>query len=342
MARKIKVIQCGIGAIGTEVMKLVLEKQNIKVIAAVDVRDQIVGKDLGEVIGIGRDVGIKVTNKVGEVFKKIKADVVILTTLSHFEEIFDTAREAIEAGKNVISTCEDAIFPWTRNPALAQKIDKLAKRKGVSFLATGINPGFMMDYLPISLTSIMRKVDKIIIHRVANMASCGLVDWELFGYGKSIEAFNEGLTKGKIGGFIAFRQIMEMVAKALNWGKIDYKEEKMGLVSKSKRVAKCGIIEPGTVHAVKQIARGFKEGREVMTFDEYFIINPDRNEDGMEAGNFITIEGEPSVEVTATGEQAFRMALTTAAHVVNSIPALVNAKPGLLTVDDLPPSPCLP
>jgi hypothetical protein len=341
MPKKIEVIQCGIGAIGSEVVKLILEKQNMKVMAAVDVRKELVGRDLGQAIGLGRNLGIKISDKTKETFAKVRADVVVVTSTSHFEEIYETVKNALAAGKNVISTCEDAIFPWTRNPALAQKIDKLAKRKGVSFLGTGINPGFMMDYLPVSLTSIMRKVDKIIIHRVANMASCGLVDWELFGYGKKIEAFNEGLAKGKIGGFIAFRQVMEVVAKALSWGKIDYNEEKMGLVSKSRRVAKSGVVELGTVHAVKQIARGFKEGKEVMTFDEYFIINPDRNEDGIEAGNFITIEGDPSVVVSATGEQAFQMALTTAAHVVNSIPGLILAPPGLLTVDKLPPSPCV-
>ncbi len=342
MVQKIKVVQCGLGAIGSEVVRLILEKQNLEVVAVGGTRDEIVGKDLGQIIGLGHDLGIKVARKSKELFRTVEAEVVVLTTLSHFEEIYETVKDALEAGKNVISSCEDAIFPWTRNPDLAQEIDELAKTKNVTFLATGINPGFMMDYLPIMLTTIMKRVDKITIDRVANMASCGLVDWELFGYGKSIEAFNEGLAKGKIGGFIAFRQIMEMIAKALNWGKIDYKEEKMGLVSKSRRVAKSGVVEPNTVHSVKQVAHGFRLGREVMTYKEYFVINPDRIEDGLEVGNFTLIEGEPSVEVNAKGEQASQMALTTAARVVNSIPGLVLARPGLLTVDELPPSPCLP
>ncbi|MBI2831905.1 MAG: hypothetical protein HYX79_06590 [Chloroflexi bacterium] len=340
--QKAKVIQCGLGAIGVEVSKLILEKKDIELVAATDIAKQLIDKDLGQVLGLERKLGIKVRDDAGEVFRKTDADVVVVTTSSHFERIFGTVREALSAGKNVITTCEDACFPWTRNPDLSRQIDELAKSKGVTFLGTGINPGFMMDYLPIALTGIMKRVDKVRIRRVANMATCGLTDWELFGYGKKLEAFNEGLAKGQIGGFIAFRQIMEMIARALQWGKIDYEEEKEGLITRSRRVAKAGVVEPGTVYSVKQTARGLKQGKEVIAFEEFFVINPSLEEDDLEVGNFATIEGEPSVVVNATGQQASQMAATTAAHVVNSIPAVIEGPPGLLTVYELPPSPCLP
>jgi len=342
MAKKIKLIQCGVGTLGAEIVRLLSEKRDLKVVAAVDVRDEVVGKDLGEVAGLTQKTGIKVSNKAAEVFKKVNADVVVITTLSNFEEIFDITKEALQAGKNVITSCEEACFPWTKHSDMANKIDKLAKSKGVSFLGTGINPGFMLDFMPITLTALMEKVDKINIRRVVDMAAFGPAFYNAFGLGKGVENFNKELHEGKIGGFNAFQQIMEMIAKALDWGKIDYSEEKVGMVSESRREAKAGIVEPGTVHGVKQIAHGFRQGKEVMNFEVNFVVSPDLVEDGMDAGNFTTMEGKPAIVLACTGEQARQGNLVSAAHIVNSIPALIAAKPGIRLVYELPATPCLP
>jgi len=341
MAKKIKVIQCGVGTLGSEIVSLISEKRDLEVVAAVDVHDEVVGKDLGEVVGLTGKTGIKISNKATEAFKKVKADVVVITTLSNFEDIFDIAKEALQAGKNVITSCEEACFPWTKHADMANEIDKLAKSKGVSFLGTGINPGFMLDFMPITLTTLMEKVDKINIRRVVDMAAFGPAFYNAFGLGKSLESFNKELGEGKIGGFNAFQQIMEMIARALDWGKIDYSEEKVGMVSKSKREAKAGVVEPGTVHGVKQIAHGYKQGKEVMNFEVNFVVGPNPAEDGMEAGNFTTMEGKPSIVLACTGEQARQGTVVSAAHIVNSIPALIAAQPGIRLVYELPATPCL-
>ncbi len=336
MAQQTKVISCGVGALGSEMVRLMLEKPNLKIVAATDVSEKAIGQDLGRVAGLGHDLGMKVLGNPTEVLRTTEADVVLYAAEARFPQIFQTIRVALESRKNVISSGDEACFPWTKSPDLAKKADELAKENGVTFLGTGINPGFMMDFLPIALTGIMKRVDKIIIRRVADTSTCGLNYWQQCGYGRSKDEFNELLAKGVVGGGIHFREDMEMTARALGWGKIEYKEEKKPLVSKAKRKALSGVVEPGTVSGVEQSAHGFSEGKEVLTYYYDIIIHPE--EDGLETGQVITIEGEPGVVCSVTGEQAKQSWSTTAAIMVNSIPRVLASPPGVLAVYELPPA----
>ncbi|MFX0194660.1 MAG: Gfo/Idh/MocA family oxidoreductase [Candidatus Hodarchaeota archaeon] len=336
MSNIIKVIQCGLGAVGTRMVRIILERENLEVVGGIGHRNHI-GKDIGEVVGLDRELGIKVCSNAGEVLRAVEGDVVLIATTRYLKEMFNTIKEALENGKNVITVGIEAAYPWTKSPDLAHQIDELAKKKNVTFLGTGMTPGFTMDYLPITFTGLMKKVEKITIRRIVDMAFCGPITWQQYGYGKKIEAFNRGLDRGKIEGFIVLKEIMDMTAKALGWEIDNYKETKKGLVSKSKRIAKSGVVEPETVCGLEQTAHGFRQGKEILTYNYALIITPNLEEDNIEAGHFISIEGEPKIEATLTCEDAYQ---ATAALAVNSIPNVIKARPGIITVYELPPSPC--
>jgi len=338
MSKRIKVIQCGLGAVGSEAVRIMLEKKNLEITAAIDVSEQMVGKDLGRVIGLDRELGITVCRDADEVFRTVKADVVLLSTTGYFKDIFNTIKAALETGKNVITVGEEAAYPWTKSPDLARQIDELAKKKRVTLLGTGTNPGFMMDYLPIVLTGLMKRVDKISIHRIVDMVPCGLISWQEFGYGKKIEAFNAELAKGRIQAFTTLREIMDITARSLGWEIDDYKESRRALVSKSRRVARSGVVEPGTICGFEQIAHGFRQGKEVLFYLYALIISPNFEEDGMEVGHSISIEGAPDVQCTITIKESSY--LLVAARAVNSIPQVIKARPGIAVIYELPPSPC--
>ncbi len=101
-------------------------------------------------------------------------------------------------------------------------------------------------------------------------------------------------------------------------------------------------MEQGTVCGVEQNAHGFFKGKKVITYNRGYYVSPNREEDGLEVGFFYSIEGEPGVEASLTGGILTDIYLSTAARAVNSIPQVVAAPPGLLTVYELPTSPCLP
>lgn len=156
---QIKVIQIGLGPLGQKVVKCMHERKEISIVAAIDKSTDIVGKDLGEICSIGKKIGIKVEKDIS--IKNKKPDVAIITTLSSIKNIVSQIEELLNSGINVISSCEELTFPWRTFPELSKRIDELAKKNDVAVLGTGVNPGFLMDFLPVIMTGICEYVEEI-------------------------------------------------------------------------------------------------------------------------------------------------------------------------------------
>lgn len=343
MPKKIRTIQYGLGAMGSQMAQLMFSKRCLEVVGAISASGRLAGEDLGKAIGLDQEVGIEISADARKVFSTVDADVVLHATSSWMEETFSQIREALETGKNVITIAEEASNPWVKSTErVAQEIDELAKKKGVTFLGTGVNPGFMLDYLPIALTGVLKEVDKIHIRRVIDWSRYGLGPFEHICAGKNIEQFNEAHAKGEVAFHVGLEQSMRLTAEALGWEVDEYKETEEVRISKSRRETQHGVIKPGTVCGYDQVGYGFRQGKEVLTYEMVGIVNPDPQEDGTDVGTYISIDGVPSAEITVGGELAAQGGWATVASVVNSIPRVVAARPGLVTVAELPPWPCLP
>lgn len=342
MSRKIKVIQCGLGNTGVPMAECVLAKRDLELVAVVRRSKRWIGKDLGLQIGLNRELGITVSGNPSEVIRAVKADVVLMSMVDEPELFLSTVRAALETKKNVIDVGLLGYNPWRDAPELGREVDELAKKNGVSFLATGMTPGILMDYIPITLTSMMKRVDKITIRGMANWTNLALSSYESYGFGQSIDVFNKRAAKGEIVGFSNFRRLMDSTAKTLGWEIEEFKQTIRGLVAKSRKVGKAAVVELGMVCGFENIARGFWKGKEVITYQRGGIVQP-LPEDNVEMGLFYSIEGETSVEVTLKGDVVLRDVMApTAAEAVNSIPQVIAARPGLIDPLDLSPSPCLP
>ncbi|MFQ6065312.1 MAG: Gfo/Idh/MocA family oxidoreductase, partial [Candidatus Bathyarchaeia archaeon] len=158
---KVRVILCGIGAVGRRIAKFLLEKKGVEIVGAIDTAEEKVGRDLGEVLGIEKKLGIVVLDDADAVLSKAKADVMIHSTTSFLKQVYSQVAKALEYGVNVVSTCEELSYPYVVDADLAGKLDELAKRYGVTVLGTGVNPGFVMDTLPITLTGACQTVKAI-------------------------------------------------------------------------------------------------------------------------------------------------------------------------------------
>ena len=154
MSTKIRVIQYGLGPIGSAVARHVVERVGLGLVGGVDIDPTKVGKDVGEVIGLGRPLGFAAVEKLAQVLAQTEADVVLHTTSSYFDLFKGQIIEILEAGLDIVSTAEELSFPWLAHPKEAAEIDAAAKRAGKTVLATGVNPGFLMDSLPLNLTAI--------------------------------------------------------------------------------------------------------------------------------------------------------------------------------------------
>lgn len=168
MSERIRLIQYGLGPIGSAMARHVMERKRLELVGGVDIDPAKVGKDIGEVIGLGRPLDFLVAERLAHVLARTEADLVLHATSSYSDLFKDQIVKILEAGLDIVSTAEELSFPWLAHTEEAAEIDAVARRVGKTVLATGVNPGFLMDSLPLNLTAICQRVDRIEVTRVIN------------------------------------------------------------------------------------------------------------------------------------------------------------------------------
>lgn len=326
--RKTRVILFGVGAVGTLIAKFLAEKEGIEIVGAIDIAKDKIGKDLGEVLGVKR-LGIKISNNVDETLSKVKADVAIHATTSYLKDAYQQIASLIKRGIKVISTCEELSYPYHTEPKVARELDALAKKYNTTVLGTGINPGFLMDTLVITLTAVCQKIEKIEAIRVMDAAKRRLPFQKKIGAGLTAEEFKQKIESKQITGHVGLEQSIAMIADALAWKLNKIVTEPVEPVIAKKPVKSQFIeIKAGEVAGLKQKAKGIIENKEVITLEFQAYLGAEEEYDA------ITIRGVP--EVRQRIQPCIHGDIGTVAMVVNAIPKVIKARPGLLTMKDLP------
>lgn len=326
---KIKAVCYGVGAVGSLIADFLLQKEGIEIVGAIDVAREKVGKDLGEAIGSTRRLGVAVSNHAEEVLSKTKPHIVIHATSSSLKDVFPQLVEIVEHGVNVVSTCEELSYPYYSEPLQAKKLDTLAKKRQVTVLGTGINPGFLMDTFVITLTAVCQKIEKIRAVRVMNAATRRVPFQKKIGAGLSKEEFRRAIAEKLITGHVGLEQSIAMIAAALAWKLESITVEPVEPVLAEKTVrSKAVEVKVGCAAGLKQVAKGYRRGEEAITLEFQAYIGAEEEYDA------ITIEGTPKVRQKIS--PCVHGDVGTVAMVVNSIPKVINAPPGLVTMKDLP------
>jgi 4-hydroxy-tetrahydrodipicolinate reductase len=326
---KIRVVLYGVGAIGSRIGKFLLEKEGVEIVGAIDIAKDKVGKDLGEVLGIGKQLGVVISNDPKDVFSKACANIVVHATSSYLKNVYPQIAPLAEYGVNVISTCEELSYPYVSEPELAKKLDALGMKYGVTFLGTGINPGFLMDTLVITLTGACQKVNEIKVERVMNAATRRVPFQKKIGAGLTVKEFERKIREKAITGHVGLEQSIGMIADALKWQLDEIRVDPVKPVIAKKSVASEAIrVKRGQVAGLKQSAHGFVSGRERVTLEFQAYIGAEEEYDA------VTIDGVPPIHQKIS--PCVHGDLATIAVIVNSIPKVINAPPGLITMKDLP------
>ncbi|UCE43659.1 MAG: hypothetical protein JSV57_04690 [Candidatus Bathyarchaeota archaeon] len=328
---EVRVVLFGVGAMGRRIAKFLIEKEGVEIVGAIDTSKDKIGRDLGEVVGVKKKLGVEISNDADAVFSKAEADVMLHTTTSFFRQVYPQIAKALEHGVNVVSTCEELSYPYTVDETLARKIDGLARRYRVTVLGTGVNPGFVMDTLPIALTGACQKVRAIRVTRSLDAANRRVPFQKKVGAGLSLQDLEQKLKKREITGHVGLEQSMNLIASALGWELEDVKVAPVEPVIAERRVpskVEGGVtVEAGQVAGLKQSGWATKKGRRVITLDMQMYM-------GAEEYELYKIEGIPPINMKNT--PCMQGDLSTVAVIVNSIPKVINAPPGLVTMKDLP------
>ena len=330
--KPIRVLQWGLGAMGSGMARLMLEKTGLKIVAAVDGRPDYVGKDLGDVLGIGKESGVIVTNKPEDVLIQEEVDIVILATTSWTNEQMPDLTKIIEAGINCISIAEEMSDPEAQNPDLSKQIDELAKKHGVSVLGTGVNPGFVLDLLVVTLTGGNHSVERIEASRVNDLSPYGPTVMKTQGVGTTPEEFRAGVANGSIVGHVGFPESIHMISEALGLGVDRIEESREPIISKVYRETPHVKVEPGMVAGCSHIGLGYRGEKEVVKLIHPQQIHP--HLENQDTGDYINIYGKPEIHMAIKPEIAGGVA--TMGIAVNMIPHVVAATPGLKRMIDLP------
>jgi len=327
MQEKFRTIHYGIGALGSEVLKVALQRQDIQVVGAIDTHPAKAGRELGEVLGLGRSLGIAVSYEAEVLLRDTSADVVVQATTSHLMTVYPQLVQAVASEKNVISSCEELSYPWTGQGELARKLDRRAKEANVTVLGAGVNPGFVMDILPLVLTSPCQEVRSIAVTRVVDISTRRLQLQIKTGAGLSPTEFRFRVSDGSVG-HVGLKESLFMIAETMGWQLDEVKESIEPILATRRWETGAFIVEKGRVAGVRQTAVAMAGNREAIRLDLQMSLGAERPHDS------IVIDGRPPIKLTIDG--GIQGDQATAAIMVNLIPAVVGARPGLLTMRDLP------
>lgn len=326
----IRVAVWGTGMMGQGLLGYLLDRpSDVEIVGAIVTNPAKDGLTVGGLIG--RECDVRMTTDAAAVLAK-RPDVVCICTQSNLEEVEGQIVAAIEAGCNVLCIAEKLAYPWASDADWAQRIDELAEKRGVSVLGCGINPGFVLDALIVTLSSVCLRVDRIVAERVNDLSPFGPTVMASQGVGTTVEEFERGLTEGRIVGHIGFPESIGIIADALGWRIDRVEESREPIVSSVERSTPHVRVAPGQVAGCRHIGRGY-EG-DVLRIE---LIHPQQirpEAEGVTTGDHIHIYGDPELHVR--NEPEIPGGKGTYASTGNYIPLIVDAPAGLLTVTDMP------
>ena len=322
-SKAITVAQYGIGPIGAEIVRLMLTKPWLKLVAAIDNDPDKVGRDVGDVVGLGRAVGVIVTPELST-----RAMVVSHSTRSRLAEIEPQLRALLESGCHVISTCEELAFPL--DAELRESLQTTARSNGVTLLGTGINPGFIMDKLPLTLTSVCQDVRAVEVSRVVDASQRREPLQRKIGAGLTKKEFERSVADGTIR-HMGLRESLMMVANGMDVQLVEVSDEQIAPVIAGARIATQFVtVDKGQVAGVRQTIRAKAASGMTIALDISVSVG------ATDPCDRIEIKGVPDISATIRG--GIHGDRAAAAMVVNAIPRILNARPGLLSMDDIPVS----
>jgi 4-hydroxy-tetrahydrodipicolinate reductase len=325
--KKIKIAQFGLGPIGVETLRLAASKPWAEIVGAVDIDPAKVGRDLGEVIG-KRELRRRLVHPSLEaLLRKEKPTVILHTAVSRFKAAFAQLEPMARAGISVVSSCEELVFPQLREPSLARRLDRICHRTGARIVGTGVNPGFVMDLLPVCLTGVSREVRAVHVQRVVDASTRREPLQRKIGSGLAPRQFRHLLKEGRAG-HAGLKESLALIAHCLGWKVKTITESGDAVVANRPIQTEYLRVKKGQTCGLHQRAEGRIGGKVVLSLDLRMYL------DAPNAHDAIQIEGKPPLNLVMPGGVAGDHA--TVAALVNTAPRLLCAQPGLILITDLP------
>jgi len=323
----IRVIHFGLGPIGAAVVRQVADRKGFKIVGAVDIDPAKIGRDLGEVTRLGRKLKVTVSDNAKKAIKAAKPDVAVLCTNSSLKKVMPQIEAILEMRVPIVSTTEELAYPTKGNMRYARAIHAMAKKYKVAVLGTGVNPGFVMDALPVMLTGVCERVEAIRVDRVQDARIRRLPFQQKIGAGLTREQFQRKVDDATVR-HVGLAESVSMIAESLGW-KLDRITDEIQPKIASEGVASEFLaVDPGFVCGIVQDGVGYRDGKPVITLHMEAYLGAPESFDAVE------ITGSPALKMKLAG--GVHGDIATASITVNSLPKILDVAPGLHTMRDMP------
>jgi hypothetical protein len=324
--RRLRTAHYGLGEVGKQVVALLARRPDVQIVAALDADPLKVSRDLGEVAGLGRALGVSVSCDPEVLVRGADADVVIHATSPYLSVASPQLLPLLVSGKRVISACDELVYPWASHPDMASRLDAAAKGAGVTLLAVGASPRFVTDSLPLFLACACSEVEALSVTRVIDLGKEPAAVRAAVGLGMTVDAFREAADQGAVG-FTAFLDSVALMAAGLGWP-LDRLVETIEPIRATRRwETEATIVATGRVAGLRQLARGYRGGAEALRMDLVASLGAPDPHDA------IVIRGRPPISARIEG--GIPSHLATGALIVHALAAVAVARPGLLNVTDI-------
>ena len=322
----IRVMHFGLGPIGVAVVRQVAVRKGFVVAGGIDVDPEKVGRDVGKVAGLEAKLGILVSADAAKALRAARPDVVVLCTRSSLKDVAPQIEGILRARVPVVSTTEELACPTGGNRRRARRLDALAKRAKVAVLGTGVNPGFVMDALPIMLTAVCERVERIEVERVQDARIRRLPFQKKIGAGLSVDEFQQRAAAGLVR-HVGMAESIAMIAAAVGWTLDRVTDEVKPKIAEAAVESEHLRVERGQVSGLVQDAVGYRGDVPLVHLHmEAYLGAP-------ETYDAVRIAGSPPLDVKLRG--GVHGDVATASIVVNAIPRVIAAPPGLHTMRDM-------
>ncbi len=343
MNRKIRVVQYGTGKMSVYTMRYVFEK-GAEIVGAVDVNPNVIGKDIGEIMGTDKKgIIVKSVEEAENMIKEVNPDIVIVTTMSLIKDVQDALLLCAKLGVNAITTCEEAFYPSNSNPEVTNKIDTLAKESNCTITGSGYQDIYWGQLIS-SIAGSTHKITKIKGSSSYNVEDYGIALAKAHGAGLTLQEFDEQVAS-------VDRISNEEREKTINsgeylpsymWNVNGWLCEKLGLTVESQTQKTVPQTYKEDIYSTTlgmNVPAGNATGMSAVVTTktkEGIIIESEcigkvySKEDYDK--NEWTVEGEPNTTIVVARPNTVEL---TCASIVNRIPDVINSTSGYITTDKM-------
>jgi hypothetical protein len=338
-----RVIQWATGTVGVHAVPAIAAHPDLELAGLWVHSEDKVGRDAGEICGI-EPVGVTATNDADEL---LGTDADVICYMAHSDvrpgEVVDDLSRMLAAGKNVVNTSfVPLLFPQAAGPGFHEQLSEACAEGGTSFYTSGIDPGFGNAALAVHAMALSKEVASVRMMEIINYATWDnpFTMTEIMGFGKEDPSQSLLLSPGSI--TLAWGPVVELVAAALDVD-LDAIEERHEVIYADEAIdiASCRI-EPGTISGMRFEIMGMRNGEPRIVVEHVTRVRDEDRPDWPQGEGYrILIEGEPNLKLELSlssdrGDHNHAGCLATAMHVLNAVPHVVEADPGVLTYLDLP------